>query len=146
MAGCPTVLATGLLVCMSWQVASNAHRQAQFWPDRPVKIVLPFTAGGGTDQTPRVRADKLSEAFGRQFIVENRGGGASRRIGVEGVTTAPKDGYTFRYTPNASISVVPSLRKVGFDPAKDFNPVGRTGDASVASMSHPSLASRRFRR
>ena len=141
MPGRRTVIAAGLLVCMSWLVPGNAHSQAQ--PDRLVKF-LPFTAGGATDQTARVRADTLSQAFGQKVIVENRGGGASGRIEVEGVATAPKDGYTFLYTPNASIFVVPSLRKVGFDPAKDFDPVGRTGDGSVASMSHPAPGIKTF--
>ena len=104
-----------------------------------VKVVVPFAPGGATDQTARVWADKLSQAMGQQFIVENRGGGASGSIGIESVAKSPADGYTLLYTPNASMAIVPQLRKVGFDPVKDFDPVARTGDALVGFTVHPSL-------
>ena len=113
--------------------------QGAAWPEKPVKIVVPFAPGGATDQTARVWADKLSQAMGQQFIVENRGGGASGSIGIESVAKSPADGYTLLYTPNASVAIVPSLRKVGFDPVKDFDPIARTGDALVGFTVHPSL-------
>ena len=114
------------------------------WPDRPVKIVVPFAPGGATDQTARVWAEKLTQDFKQQFVIENRGGGASGSIGVESVAKSPADGYTFLYTPNASIAIVPSLRKVGFDSVKDFDPVARTGDAVVGFTIHPSLGIKTF--
>lgn len=117
---------------------------AASWPEKPVKIVVPFAAGGATDQTARVWADKLSSAFKQQFVVENRGGGASGSIGIESVVKAPADGYTFLYTPNASIAVVPQLRKVNFDSVKDLDPVARTGDAVVGFTVHPSLGIKTF--
>jgi tripartite-type tricarboxylate transporter receptor subunit TctC len=125
-------------------VGAMPRAQAQNWPDRTVKIVVPFAPGGATDQTARVWAEKLTQAFGQQFVIENRGGGASGSIGVESVAKSPKDGYTLLYTPNASIAVVPSLRKVGFDAVKDFDPVGRTGDAIVGFTIHPSLGIKTF--
>jgi putative tricarboxylic transport membrane protein len=134
-------VAAFLMFCL---VGAIPHAQAQSWPDRTVKIVVPFAPGGATDQTARVWAEKLTQAFGQQFVIENRGGGASGSIGVESVAKSPKDGYTFLYTPNASIAVVPSLRKVGFDPVKDFDPVGRTGDAIVGFTIHPSLGIKTF--
>ena len=124
-------------------LSAEAAAQAT-WPDRPVKVIVPFAPGGATDQTARVWADKLSQEFKQQFIIENRGGGASGSIGVESVAKAPADGYTFLYTPNASIAVVPSLRKVGYDTVKDFDPVGRTGDAVVGFTIHPSLGIKTF--
>jgi tripartite-type tricarboxylate transporter receptor subunit TctC len=134
------VAAGTFAICLS----TGALAQAQSWPERTVKIVVPFAPGGATDQTARVWADKLSQAFGQQFIIENRGGGASGSIGVEGVAKSARDGYTFLYTPNASIAVVPSLRKVGFDAVKDFDPVARTGDAIVGFTIHPSLGIKTF--
>ncbi len=133
-------LAAGLLFTAS----AGATMAQTAWPDRPVKIVVPFSPGGATDQTARVWAEKLTQAFGQQFVIENRGGGASGSIGVESVAKAPADGYTFLYTPNASIAVVPSLRKVGFDSVKDFDPVARTGDAVVGFTIHPSLGIKTF--
>lgn len=125
--------------------ASPALAQgASAWPDKLVKIVVPFAAGGATDQTARVWADKLSSGFKQQFVVENRGGGASGSIGIESVVKSPADGYTLLYTPNASIAVVPQLRKVNFDPVKDLDPVARTGDAIIGFTVHPSLGIKTF--
>lgn len=118
--------------------------QTPAWPERPVKVVVPFAPGGATDQTARVWAEKLTQALGQQFIVENRGGGASGSIGIESVVRSPPDGYTLLYTPNASIAVVPTLRKVNFDPIKDLDPVARTGDAIVGFTIHPSLGIKTF--
>ncbi len=129
--------AVALAVSMGLPLSGAAHAQA--WPSKPVRLVVPFAPGGATDQTARVWAEKLSDAFKQQFIVENRGGGASGSVGIESVAKSPPDGYTFLYTPNASIAIVPSLRKVGFDSLKDFDPVARAGDALVGFTVHPSL-------
>lgn len=125
-------------------IAMDAFAQAANWPEKPVKLVVAFAPGGATDQTARVWAEKLTHAFGQQFVVENRGGGASGSIGTESVAKSPPDGYTFLYTPNASIAVVPILRKVNFDSVKDFDPVGRSGDAIVGFTIHPSLGIKTF--
>ncbi len=125
-------------------LATPALAQAQAWPQRPVKIVVPFAPGGATDQTARVWAEKLTQAYSQQFVIENRGGGASGSIGIESVAKSAPDGYTFLYTPNASIAVVPTLRKVGFDAVKDLDPVARTGDALVGFTIHPSLGIKTF--
>ena len=135
-----STLATGISTV---GLAQIAVAQAA-WPDRPVKVVVPFAPGGATDQTARVWAEKLTLEFKQQFVIENRGGGASGSIGVESVAKSPADGYTLLYTPNASIAIVPSLRKVGFDPVKDFDPVARTGDAVVGFTIHPSLGIKTF--
>jgi len=124
--------------------ASPALGQAAVWPDKPVKIVVPFAPGGATDQTARVWADKLSSAFKQQFVIENRGGGASGSIGIESVVKSAPDGFTYLYTPNASIAVVPQLRKVNFESVKDLDPVARTGDAIVGFTIHPSLGIKTF--
>lgn len=106
---------------------SNSPSQAQSWPDRPVKLVLPYAPGGATDAIGRPWAEKLSHEFGQQFVVENRGG-ASGAIGVEAVARAAPDGYTFLLTPNSAIAIVPQLRKVNYDATRDLAPVGRVGD------------------
>lgn len=136
------MLRRGFLVTIALFAAvlpSVALGQTPAWPERLVKVVVPFAPGGATDQTARVWAEKLSQAYGQQFIVENRGGGASGSIGIESVAKSPPDGYTLLYTPNASIAIVPSLRKVNFDSVKDFDPIARTGDALVGFTVHPSL-------
>ena len=140
------LVAAGLIAYAACHFSSDtSHAQgAATWPDRPVKIVVPFAPGGATDQTARVWAEKLTDAFKQQFVIENRGGGASGSIGIESVVKSPPDGYTMLYTPNASIAVVPQLRKVNFDSVKDLEPVGRTGDAIVGFTIHPSLGIKTF--
>lgn len=97
------------------------------WPNRPVKIIVPYAPGGATDTLARPWADKLTQAFGQPFVIDNRGG-ASGTIGAEAAARSVPDGYTFLHCPNAVLNVVPQLRKVGYDPRKDFTPVGRLGD------------------
>src|SRR5438046_2091455 len=80
------------------------------WPDRPVKLILPYAPGGGTDLIGRPWAEKLSQAFGQQFVIENRGG-AGGMIGTEAASKSPNDGYTFLMTPSATLSVLPNLRQ-----------------------------------
>src|SRR5262245_32142768 len=80
--------------------ASRTSAQSP-WPDRPVKVIVPFAAGGGTDVVARPWCDKLSQIFGQQFVVENRGG-ASGMIGTEATTKSAPDGYTLLISSNTT--------------------------------------------
>lgn len=111
---------------------------AQSWPERPVKIILPYAPGGATDAIGRPWADKLTQAFGQPFVIENRGG-ASGAIGVEAAVKSTPDGYTFLLTPNSAIAIVPQLRKVNYEAVKDLEPVGRVGDIVGGFVVHPSV-------
>jgi tripartite-type tricarboxylate transporter receptor subunit TctC len=119
-------------------VATAPSTKAQSWPERPVKIVLPYAPGGATDAIGRPWAEKLSHAFGQQFVIENRGG-ASGMIGVEAVVKSPPDGYTLLLTPNSAIAIVPSLHKANYDATKQLDPVGRVGDIVGGFVVHPSV-------
>ena len=125
-------------------VSTNASAQVQGWPDRTVKVILPYAPGGATDAIGRPWADKLSQAFGQQFVIENRGG-AGGMIGAEAASKSPPDGYTFFLTPNAPLSVVPTLRKTAYDPVKSFDPVGRVGDVVCGFVIHPSVGVKNFK-
>lgn len=125
-------------------VSSRAFAQAQSWPERTVRLILPYAPGGATDAIGRPWADKLSQAFGQQFVVENRGGAAGM-IGAEAAAKSPPDGYAFFLTPNAPLSVLPSLRKTPYDPIKSFEPVGRVGDVINGFVIHPSLGIKTFK-
>jgi tripartite-type tricarboxylate transporter receptor subunit TctC len=129
------VLVSSILMLGLTTVASA---QAQTWPTRPVKVIVPYAPGGATDAIARPWADKLSQTLGQQFVVENRGG-ASGMIGVEAVAKSQPDGYTLLLTPNATLSVLPSLRQTPYDPIKSFEPVGRVGDTSNGFVIHPSV-------
>lgn len=123
--------------------ATPALAQAKAWPERSVKLVLPYAPGGATDLIGRPWAERLSQAFGQQFVVENRGG-ASGVIGTEAVAKAPPDGYTFLLTPNAPLTVQPALRKTPYDPVRSFMPVGRVGDLISGFAIHPSVGVKTF--
>src|SRR5437763_10436995 len=81
-----------------------AHAQAQTWPQRPVKVLVPFAAGGNIDVMGRLASQRLSEAFGHQFVIENRVGG-NGMIAAEAVVRAPPDGYTLLWASTNVIAI-----------------------------------------
>jgi tripartite-type tricarboxylate transporter receptor subunit TctC len=96
---------------------------AQPWPSKPVRVVVPFAAGGTTDVVARQLAQKLSEAWNQSVVVENRAG-AGGNIGAEAVAKAPPDGYTLLMTSGSIVAANPYMYKnMGFDPAKDLAPI-----------------------
>jgi tripartite-type tricarboxylate transporter receptor subunit TctC len=97
------------------------------WPDKPIRMVVPYAAGGGADNTARIVALKMSEELGQQIIIDNKPG-AGGVIGADNVAKAAPDGYTVLYDASA-FSVNPSLRKLPFDAAKDFIPVSLVATA-----------------
>jgi len=97
------------------------------WPNKPVKLILPYAPGGATDLMARPWAEKLQQALGQPFVIDNRGG-AGGAIGTEAAAKSAPDGYTYLFTPGATLSILPQLRKTAYDPMKDFVPVGRVGD------------------
>jgi tripartite-type tricarboxylate transporter receptor subunit TctC len=101
-------------------------------------MVVPFPAGGGVDAMGRIVAQRLSDALGRQFVVDNRGG-ANGMIGSELVARAPKDGYTLLFN-GANLVTTPSLySKVTYDPVRDFDPISLVALAPNILVVHPSL-------
>lgn len=106
------------------------------WPNKPVKIIVPFGAGGGTDNLARFWAERLGQAFRQPFVVENRGGG-SGIIGAEAVVKSAPDGYTLLLSSNSATVNLPLLRKVPYDTAA-LVPVVRVGDAVTGFCVHPS--------
>jgi tripartite-type tricarboxylate transporter receptor subunit TctC len=119
-------LALGLLAVFAASAA-----QAQEYPSKTVKIIVPYTPGGGTDTMARVVANGLQKALGQSFIVENRPG-ASGNIGLEQVAKAPADGYTLIMMPS-NLSINPPLfGKVNYDSIKDFAPIALVGSSPVA--------------
>jgi tripartite-type tricarboxylate transporter receptor subunit TctC len=112
---------------------------AQEYPSRPVKIIVPFPAGGSNDIIARIVAQKLTERCGQTFLVENRGG-AGGNIGAEAVATSEPDGYTLLLTAPPPLTINSSLYKnLPFDPAKSFAPVALIASVPIVLMVHPSL-------
>jgi tripartite-type tricarboxylate transporter receptor subunit TctC len=113
--------------------------QAQTYPVRPVKIVVAFSPGGGTDIVARLLGQKLTEMWGQQVIVENRAG-ASGTIGTEYAAKAPPDGYTLFMGTLGNLSVNKHLYpKMTVDPIRDFAPITKVVDVYFVLVAHPSV-------
>ncbi len=123
---------------MATGLAAPRVARAQAWPTRPVKLILPYAPGGATDFIGRPWAEKLTQAFGQPFVIDNKGG-ASGAIGTEAAVRSTPDGYTFLLTPGATLTVLPQLRKVTYDPGKDLLPVARVGDLVCGFVILPAL-------
>lgn len=109
-----------LALCLA-VIAATAHAQA--WPNRPVKLILPFAAGGAADVVARITMGKVSEQTGQQFVIENRTG-ASGNIGTEAAARAAPDGYTFLVGSPGTMAINPHFfSKLPYDALKDFVPV-----------------------
>ena len=103
--------------------ALSLPAQAQTYPNRPIRFVVPFPPGGGTDTVARLIAQPLAERLKQQIIIDNRSG-ANAIIGTDIGAKAPPDGYTWVFCLPASVSVNPTLyRNLPYDPARDFSPV-----------------------
>ncbi len=100
----------------------GAQGQAEVWPQRPVRIIGPYAAGGNSDGMARLVAQRLGEAFGQTFVVENRVG-ANGAIATEAVARSPADGYTLLWAATPPLTINPALTKVNYDPIKDFAPI-----------------------
>ena len=112
---------------------------AQPYPVKPVRMVLPYPPGGGSDTIARPLAQKMTEGLGQQVIVENRGG-ANGNIGMELAARAAPDGYTIVFALTAQLAVNPSLYgKVPYDPVKDYAPITLLGSGGYILVVHPSL-------
>ena len=115
------------------------------YPERPVRIVVPFPAGGGADVMARVLGQKLGAGLGKQFIVDNRPG-AGAMIGADHVAKATPDGYTLLLGTSAELTISPGLYKdVAYDPVADFTPIALVGVTPVILVAHPSFASNSLR-
>ncbi|RYE61845.1 MAG: tripartite tricarboxylate transporter substrate binding protein [Oxalobacteraceae bacterium] len=122
---------------------TRVSAQEATWPNKPVKIIVPYAPGGASDIIARPWADKLSQAFGQPFVIDNRGG-AGGMIGTEAVAKAPADGYTFLMTPNGPLTIIPSLRQAPYDATGDLIPVGRIGDLVCGFCIHPGVGPKTF--
>lgn len=107
------------------------------WPERPVRVVVPFGPGGGTDIIARLISARMSEEFGQQFVVDNRAG-AGGTIGAELVTRAIPDGYTIIMV-STSYATNAALYKLAYDPIKGIAPVSPVGTSAELAVVHPSV-------
>jgi tripartite-type tricarboxylate transporter receptor subunit TctC len=129
-----STVAAALLACLS-----SAASAADTYPSHPIRMLVGFAPGGGTDTTARALTPKLSERLGQQVIVDNRPGAAGN-IATEITTKAPADGYTILMGTIAALSINPTLYgNLPFDPSRDLAPVTRAVDSTNILVVHPSV-------
>jgi len=117
--------------------AHGAHAQA--WPDKPIRLVVAYPAGGGLDFVGRTIAQRLTEVLKQQVLVDNRGG-ASGAIGADIVAKASADGYTFLLASPAEVVVgMAAGQKTPYNPETDLVPVALVGDTPLVIVAHPSI-------
>jgi tripartite-type tricarboxylate transporter receptor subunit TctC len=129
-------------LCAGWALhgAGFAHAQSQTYPNRPIRMVVPFPAGGPTDGMARIISDRLGAVLGQTIIVENRGGGAGGSIGAKFVASSDPDGYTILITPGGALTTGPAVHSnIGYDPVKAFVPVGQVMETPQVMAVHESL-------
>jgi len=132
-----------LALCFMGCVGPHAAA-ADDYPTKPVRFISPFSAGGGTDTVARTLAARLGEQMGRVFVVDNRGG-AEGVVGTEIGAKAPADGYTLLVANVGTFSQTPNLRKVLYDPLRDFAPITQTTASSTVLAVSPSLPVRNLK-
>lgn len=132
---CRAGLVLMLALTMVPSATGAASTQAPF-PTRPVRLVVPTAPGGGVDTSARLLAQKLSEMWGQQVIADNRGGG-SGVIGSEIVARAPADGHTLLVAPTTFSTSKSLIRKLPYDPQKDFTPVSLISREPNVLLTHP---------
>jgi tripartite-type tricarboxylate transporter receptor subunit TctC len=133
------MLAGSALISAGSALISAGGALAENYPSHPVRIVVPFPAGGSNDIVARVVAQKLSERNGQSFYVENRGG-AGGNIGAEAVANSDPDGYTLLLTAPPPLTINAALyRDLRYDPSTAFAPVGLIASVPIVLAVHPSL-------
>jgi len=128
-----------LTVAVSVLTLSFGIAGAQDFPNRQIRVVVPFPAGGAVDTTARIIGNRAAEAAGQPFIVDNRGGAAGN-IGADAVAKSPPDGYTLFLAPVTTMAIGPAIyKKLPYDTVKDFAPVGLVGSAQFALIANPNI-------
>jgi len=125
-------------VCAS-ALLGLAHAADDAFPNKPIRVIVPFTTGGVTDTSARLVAEHLGRRLNQQIVIDNKPG-ASGNIGMALVKAAPADGYTLVMGFDGTMVINPHVfAKVGFDPVNDYAPVGKIGDATLILVAHPSV-------
>jgi len=131
-----TALVCGVLALC---ILGSGVSSAQTYPNKTIRFIVPFSVGGGANLIARIIAQRMSEDFREQVVVDNRGGSGGI-IGTSMAVEAPPDGYTIALGLPATITVAPSLfKKLPYDPLKDLVPVGMVGTSAYILSVHPSL-------
>ena len=125
-----------IIAVLCWLALGAAH--AQSYPNRPVRVIVPWPPGQATDISARIVAQKLQESLGQPFVMENKPG-AGGSIGTDTVVKSPGDGYTLLAASSGPISIMPNLQKIPYDPLKDLQPVSLICTNAFALVTNPNF-------
>jgi tripartite-type tricarboxylate transporter receptor subunit TctC len=127
-----------LLAAVGTLALSSPTTWAADWPSRPVRLIVPFAAGGAADIVGRLVADALGAALGQQIVVEDRAGGGGL-VGAQAAAHSEPDGYTLLLSGMSALVLAPAVNKSpGFDPMRDFTHIAYIGGAPSVILAHPS--------
>jgi tripartite-type tricarboxylate transporter receptor subunit TctC len=135
-----------IVATLAWLVVGASSALAQSYPNRPVRVVVPWPPGQATDIAARVVAERLTNGLGQPFVVENRPG-AGGSLGSDVVAKSPPDGYTLLAASSGPVSIMPNLQGTPYNPLKDLAPVSlicMTPFALVANPSFPAKDAKEF--
>ncbi|MDO9434950.1 tripartite tricarboxylate transporter substrate binding protein [Hydrogenophaga sp.] len=136
-----SMLGTLTLAAAAAGLLLSTPAQADDYPNKPIRIVVPFATGGGTSNAARLIGEKLTERWGQPVVIDNRPGG-NTVIGAENVAKSPADGYTLFFA-NSSFAINPGLMpKLPYDSARDFTPVASLLVNNFVMLAHPSVPAR----
>jgi len=139
------IRSSSLILFCGMVIGLATPANAQQYPSRPVRFVVPFAPGGSTDTLARTLGIKLADALGQQVVVDNRSGG-NGNIGMEIVAKSPPDGYTIVLGYIANLAIAPSLySKLPFDPIRDYEPVTQLASSPNVLTAHPSVPARNLK-
>lgn len=130
------VISAAVLTSAPWY--ETLHAAEPKYPNRPIRLLVGYPPGGPADVTARLVAPYLSESLGQQIVIDNRAG-AGGTVAATLLARAEPDGYTISIVANGEMAISPNLRKVPYDPLKDFAPVSRIGANQLALVIHPSV-------
>src|ERR1700716_2694932 len=134
---CCRVVLVALTICVA---CGPAPTRAQPYPNRPITLIVPLPPGGTNDIMARAVADKLAASLGQQVVVENRAAGGSGTVGTRQAAKSAADGYTLLLGYTSTLATGPSMhRNVGYDPRKDFAPIGLIAVAPALLLVHPTV-------
>jgi len=138
-------IVTALVALIAPPAFAQTPAQTTAYPDRPIRLIVPFPPGGLTDNSARVVGEKLAGRLGQQIVIENRGGAAGN-IGTQFVAQAAPDGYTLLVGPDSTLVINPHIYpKIPFDALRDFAPISLLGVINMTVVAHPSFAARTLR-
>jgi tripartite-type tricarboxylate transporter receptor subunit TctC len=134
-----------LLATLALLAAAPAVLAADAWPNKPIRLIVPFPPGGSSDIAARLVAPKLAQALGQPFVIDNKPG-AGGGLGLEATAKSPPDGYTFVLAAAGGMTINPSLYpKLSYSPSKDLTPVGGFGTSQFVLIANDQLPARDVR-